>query len=97
VITRVRATSIGRYPEMVGARRALRMATIEGAQALVWSASSASIAETWVDGRRLFSDGRVATIDERALHREARARAAAIVARAGLARADVPVTTSLYE
>jgi 5-methylthioadenosine/S-adenosylhomocysteine deaminase len=120
--------------ELVGARKALRMATIEGAralgwddeigslepgkradfvlfdldhfewvpfhhplQALVWSVSSASIAETWVDGRRLFADGRVATVDERALHAEARERAAAIVARAGLVSDAVPVTTSLYE
>jgi 5-methylthioadenosine/S-adenosylhomocysteine deaminase len=65
-------------------------------QALVWSASSASIAETWVDGRRLFYDGRVVTVDEPGLREEARARAAAIVGRAGL-QGDVPVTTSLYE
>ncbi len=120
--------------DLVGARKALRMATIEGAralgwddeigslepgkkadfvlfdldhfewipfhdplQALVWSVSSASIAETWVDGRRLYFDGRVATVDEPALHVEARERAAAIVERAGLTRADVPVTTALYE
>ena len=120
--------------DQVGARKALRMATIEGAaalgwddeigslepgkkadfvlfdldhhewvpfqdplQALVWSVSQASIAETWVDGRRLYADGRVTTIDERELHREARERAAAIVARAGLNAANVPVTTSLYD
>lgn len=120
--------------ELVGARKALRMATIEGAralgwddeigslepgkkadfvlfdldhfewvpfhdplQALVWSVTSASIAETWVDGRRLFHDGRVITIDEAELRAEARARAAAIVRRAGLGGAGVPVTTSLYE
>lgn len=120
--------------ELVGARRALRMATIDGAralgwdaeigslepgkkadfvlydldhhewvpfrdplQALVWSVSSASIAETWVNGERLYRDGAVATIDERALHAEARDRAAAIVERAGLTLGDVPVTTSLYE
>ncbi|MGH3048574.1 MAG: amidohydrolase family protein [Gaiellaceae bacterium] len=120
--------------DMVGARRALRMATTEAAQALdwddeigslepgkkadlvlfdldhfewvpfsdplqalVWSASSASIAETWVDGRRLFHDGRVGTVDERELHVEARARAASIVERAGLNLRDVPVTTSLYD
>lgn len=120
--------------DLVGARKALRMATIEGAQALgwddeigslepgkkadfvlfdlghpewvpfhdplqalVWSVSSASIAETWVDGRRLFFDGRVHTVDERSLHVEARQRAAAIVERAGLTGADVPVKTALYE
>jgi 5-methylthioadenosine/S-adenosylhomocysteine deaminase len=120
--------------DQVGARRALRMATIDGAhalgwddeigslepgkkadfvlfdldhfewvpfhdpvQALVWSVTSASIAETWVDGRRLLYDGRVATVDERELHEEARARATAIVRRAGLRREEVPVTTSLYE
>jgi len=120
--------------ELVGARKAFRMATIEGAralawdaelgslepgkkadfvlfdldhiewvpfqdplQALVWSVTSASIAETWVDGRMLFADGRVTTVDEPALYSEARERAAAIVERAGLRAADVPVTSSLYE
>jgi cytosine/adenosine deaminase-related metal-dependent hydrolase len=120
-------------PEMIGARQALRMATIEGAhalgwddeigslepgkkadlvlfdldhpewapfgdplQALVWSVSSASVAQTWVDGRCLYSEGAVAGLDEPALREEARRRAADIVRRAGLKAADVPVTTALY-
>lgn len=120
-------------PTICGARRALRMATIEGAtalgwadeigslevgkqadfvlfdldhhewtpysdplQALVWSASPASIAQTWVAGQAVFRDNRVTTIDESALRAEARRRAAAIVKRAGL-NADVPVTTTLYD
>lgn len=119
---------------LVGAARAFRMATIDGAralgwddeigslepgkkadlvlfdldhpewtpfhdplQALVWSVSPASIAETWVDGRRVYADDRVLTVDERELHTEARARAAAIVTRAGLLDEQVPVTTALYE
>jgi cytosine/adenosine deaminase-related metal-dependent hydrolase len=124
-----------RDPTLVGARRALRMATIDGAralgldddigsvepgkkadfvvfdlahpewvpyqdpvQALVWSASPASIRETWVDGRRLFADGRITTIgDEAALRREASQRARRLLTRAGLREADVPVTTSAYE
>src|SRR5207247_5083897 len=94
---------------LVGAAKALRMATIEGAgllgwddeigsieagkkadfvlfdldhfewipygdalQALVYSASPASIAQTWVDGRALYRDGNVQTIDEKSLHAEAR-------------------------
>lgn len=65
-------------------------------QALVWSASPASIAQTWVAGQAAFRDNRVTTIDERALRAEARRRAAAIVKRAGL-DADVPVTTTLYD
>ena len=118
----------------IGAREALRMATIDGAralgwddeigslepgkradfvlfdldhfewtpyddplQALVWSVSPASIAETWVDGRPLYRDGRVVTVDEAALHVEARERAADIVRRAGLDRASIPVTTTLYD
>lgn len=118
----------------VGAARALRMGTIDGAvalgwddqigsievgkkadfvlfdldhhewtpyadplQALVWSASPASVAETWVDGRPLFRDGRVATVDEQELRAEARVRAAGIVRRAGLDVGDVPLQTSLYD
>jgi 5-methylthioadenosine/S-adenosylhomocysteine deaminase len=55
-------------------------------QALVYSASPASIAQTWVDGRALYRDGKVQTLDEKSLHAEARERAAAIVKRAGLSR-----------
>lgn len=65
-------------------------------QALVWSVSAASIAETWVDGRRLFANDSVATVDETALRAEARERAAVIVERAQLT-SDVPTTTSLYD
>lgn len=120
-------------PVLVGARKALRMATVEGAralgwddeigslevgkqadfvlfdlnhhewtpygdplQALVWSASPASIAETWVAGQALFSNGRVVSVDEPGLRAEARDRAAHIVRRAGLGQ-HVPVTTTLYE
>jgi 5-methylthioadenosine/S-adenosylhomocysteine deaminase len=120
-------------PTAIGAREALRMATIEGAealgwddeigslepgkradfvlfdldhvewmpyddplQALVWSASPASIAETWVDGRAVYREGRVLTVDEAELHREARERARAITRRAGLDKSEVPVTTTLY-
>ncbi len=119
---------------LVGARRALRMATIEGArallwdaeigsleigkkadfvlfdldhsewipyadplQALVWSASPASIAETWVDGQALYRAGKVQRIDEPALFHEARERARAVTRRAGLAGAAVPKSTSIYE
>jgi 5-methylthioadenosine/S-adenosylhomocysteine deaminase len=118
-------------PTAIGAREAVRMATIEGAealgwddeigslepgkradfvlfdldhiewmpyddplQALVWSASPASIAETWVDGRAVYREGRVVTVDEAELHREARERARAITRRAGLDKSEVPVTTT---
>lgn len=118
---------------LVGARQALRMATIDGAralgwddeigslevgkkadlvlfdldhhewtpyadplQALVWSVSPASIAQTWVDGRALYVDGQVRTVDEAALRAEARTRAADIVRRAGLDE-SVPTTTTLYD
>lgn len=122
-----------RDPTLIGARKAIRMATIDGAkalgwddeigslepgkqadfvlfdldhhewtpyadpeQALVWSASPASIAQTWVAGEAVFSDNTIRTIDEPALRAEARERAAAIVQRAGL-DASVPVTTTLYD
>jgi cytosine/adenosine deaminase-related metal-dependent hydrolase len=64
--------------------------------ALVWSASSASVAETWVEGRPVFAQGRVAGIDEGELRTEARERAASIVERAGLSARDVPLSTTLY-
>lgn len=122
-----------RDPTLVGARKAIRMATIDGAkalgwddqigslevgkeadlvffdldhhewtpyrdpeQALVWSASAASIVETWVAGKAVFADGVIGGVDERALRAEARERAASIVERAGLTH-DVPVTTTLYD
>ncbi len=118
----------------VGARRALRMATIEGArvlnwddqigslekgkkadfvlfdldhfewvpyldplQALVWSASPASIAETWVDGKALYKNGKVTTLDEPKLFKEARQRATQISNRAGLIKDNIPTTTTLYD
>jgi cytosine/adenosine deaminase-related metal-dependent hydrolase len=122
-------------PEAVGAARALRMATIDGAralgmadeigslepgkladlvlfdldhvewvpyrdpvQALVWSASSASIRQTWVDGRPVLVDGTVTTVpDEAELRAEARARADRLLRAAGLDAPEVPLTTSLYQ
>lgn len=120
-------------PTLVGAERALRMATIDGArmlgwddeigslepgkkadfvlfdldhhewtpyadplQALVWSVSAASIAQTWVDGRACYAGGAVGAVDEPALRTEARERAASIVRRAGL-DGTVPTTTTLYD
>jgi len=119
---------------LIGARQALRMATIEGArallwdheigsleigkkadfvlfnldhpewipyadplQALVWSASPASIAETWVDGLALCRAGKVQRIDETSLFREARLRARAVALRAGLVGAALPKSTSIYQ
>jgi cytosine/adenosine deaminase-related metal-dependent hydrolase len=66
-------------------------------QALVFSASSASILETWVDGKPLFRDGRVFNVDEIEIRRKSRDLAAAAIDRAGLTRADVPTTTTLYD
>lgn len=118
---------------LIGARQAIRMATIDGAkalgwaeeigsleagkkadfvlfdldhhewtpysdplQALVWSASPASIAQTWVAGEPIFQNGKIQTLDESSLRVEARRRASEIVARAGLGE-SVPVTTTLYD
>ena len=66
-------------------------------QALVFSASSASIEETWVDGKALYRDGRVEGVDEREIRRMARELAAAAVVRAGLHNGGVPTTTKLYD
>ena len=66
-------------------------------QALVFSASTASIAQTWVDGKALYSEGKVHGIDEPALRKKARELAAAAVVRAGLHKEDVATTTTLYD
>lgn len=66
-------------------------------QALVFSASSASVLETWVDGRPCFRGGQVIGVDERELKKKARALAMAAIERAGLNRDDVPTKTTLYD
>jgi cytosine/adenosine deaminase-related metal-dependent hydrolase len=66
-------------------------------QALVFSASTASISQTWVDGKALYSDGKVHGVDEKALHIKARQLAAAAVERAGLHDEEVETTTTLYD
>lgn len=64
-------------------------------QALVWSATPASISETWVAGRQCYAGGTVTAVDEQQVRQEARSRATAIVKRAGLL-GEVPLTTTLY-
>jgi 5-methylthioadenosine/S-adenosylhomocysteine deaminase len=66
-------------------------------QALVYSASTASISQTWVDGRALYSEGKVHGVDEPALRRKARELARAAVVRAGLHEEGVQTTTTLYD
>lgn len=66
-------------------------------QALVFSASSGSVAETWVDGKPCFRDGKVLGVDERQVRQKSRELAAAATTRAGLNRADVPTSTTLYD
>ncbi|MGH2964414.1 MAG: amidohydrolase family protein [Solirubrobacterales bacterium] len=67
-------------------------------QALVWSATSASIHQTWVGGRALFREGIVTTApDELELRQEARERAIRLVQAAGLDREDVPLQSAVYE
>jgi len=66
-------------------------------QALVFSASSASVAETWVDGKPCYQNGKVIGVDEREIRRKARELATAAVQRAGLNRDDVPTRTTLYD
>lgn len=66
-------------------------------QALVFSASSSTIEETWVNGVPLYENGRVNNLDERDIRRQARRLAAETVRRAGLDQGNVPVTTTLYD
>lgn len=66
-------------------------------QALVWSATSASLVETWVDGVPIFREGRMQTFDEDALREEAFSRSEAVLKRAGLyGDAELPLVTTLY-
>jgi 5-methylthioadenosine/S-adenosylhomocysteine deaminase len=66
-------------------------------QALVFSASSSSIVETWVDGVPVFRNNKVKGVDEPEVRRMARQLSAAAVKRAGLHHEDVPTTTTLYD
>ncbi|MEX2525049.1 MAG: amidohydrolase family protein [Gammaproteobacteria bacterium] len=66
-------------------------------QALVFSASSSTIEETWVNGMPLYENGQVNNLDERDIRRQARRLAAETVRRAGLDEGNVPVTTTLYD
>ncbi|MBX3550943.1 MAG: amidohydrolase family protein [Pseudolabrys sp.] len=66
-------------------------------QALVFSASSSSVAETWVDGKPCYQNGKVIGVDEPALRRKARELAADAVRRAGLHEEGVPTSTTLYD
>jgi len=66
-------------------------------QALVFSASTASIEETWVNGAALYKDGKVTNVNEQEIKREVREHAATAVERAGLDQEDVPTSTTLYD
>ncbi|WP_457584584.1 amidohydrolase family protein [Ensifer canadensis] len=66
-------------------------------QALVFSASTASIVQTWVNGKAVYADGKVQGVDEAAIRSKARELAAAAVVRAGLHHEDVETTTTLYD
>lgn len=120
--------------ELVGARQALRMATIDGAKALMWedeigsleigkkadfilfdlnniewvpyhdplqalvySASSATISQTWVDGSVLYKDNKIQTMDENTIHEKALQLAKDAVQRSGLDQDDVATKTELYD
>jgi hypothetical protein len=63
----------------------------------VFSASTASISQTWVDGQVVFSEGKVHGVDEPALRKRARELAAAAVKRAGLHEEGVETVSTLYD
>ena len=66
-------------------------------QALVFSASTASITQTWVDGVPVYRDGKVQGVDESEVRKKARELAAAAVVRAGLHDDGIATTTTLYD
>jgi 5-methylthioadenosine/S-adenosylhomocysteine deaminase len=66
-------------------------------QALVFSASSASVAETWVNGEPCYRGGKVLGVDEQQVRQKSRELAAAAVQRAGLNQEGVPTSTTLYD
>ncbi|MDJ0749454.1 MAG: amidohydrolase family protein [Woeseiaceae bacterium] len=66
-------------------------------QALVFSASTASISETWVDGNAVYREGKVTNVDEAGARAKARDLAAAAVERAGLHDDTVPTSSTVYD
>ncbi|MDG2475303.1 MAG: amidohydrolase family protein [Paracoccaceae bacterium] len=66
-------------------------------QTLVFSASTSTIAETWVDGVPCFTKGKVMGVNEKQLRAKARMLAAKAVIRAGLHETDVPTESTLYD
>lgn len=66
-------------------------------QAVVYSASPVLLAQTWVDGRPLYRDGWVQTLDETGARTEALDRAAAILFRAGLSLDQTPTVSTVYD
>ena len=65
-------------------------------QTLVFSASTSTISETWVDGVPCFTKGKVIGVNENQLRTKARTLAAQAVIRAGLHEKDVPTESTLY-
>lgn len=66
-------------------------------QALVFSASSATVEETWVNGAPVFQNGLVNGVNEDQLKKQARTLAANAVVRAGLDKEELPTSTNLYQ
>jgi 5-methylthioadenosine/S-adenosylhomocysteine deaminase len=119
---------------LIPARQAIRMATIDGARALLWddeigsievgkradlilfdlnqvewvpchdpvqtlvyAATGGSVKHSIIDGRLVMEDRRVLTLDEGEVIEQARRLTERVVARSGLKRGLIPVTTTLYD
>lgn len=66
-------------------------------QTLVYSASTSTISETWVDGVPCFKNSKVRGLNENQLKIKARKLAAEAVIRAGLHEENIPTESNLYD
>jgi 5-methylthioadenosine/S-adenosylhomocysteine deaminase len=119
---------------MIPARQAIRMATIEGARALLWedeigsvevgkradliffdlnqvewvpcndpvqtlvyAATGNSVKHSMINGTLVMENRRVLTLNEGEVIEQARRLTERVVARSGLKRSQIPITTSLYD
>ncbi len=102
-------------PSLVPAQQAIRLATIEGARALLWddeigwilyndpiqtlvyAVKGSSVKRSIINGALVMEKRRVLTLHEEEDKEQARRLTERVVARTGLKRGQIPITSSLYD